>query len=58
MFVWFSLNRAFYIDWDDTLKELRVWYNGYRNDGCPITLVGVAFGEEERNITNWLIETA
>jgi hypothetical protein len=44
---------------EDALHQIREkgYADGYRDDGRPVTLIGVAFGEEERNITDWLIES-
>ena len=43
---------------EDALRQIREkgYAEGYRDDGRSITLVGAAFGEKERNITDWLIE--
>jgi hypothetical protein len=42
----------------DALRQIREkgYAEGYRDDGRPVRLIGVAFGEGERNITGWLIE--
>jgi hypothetical protein len=42
----------------DALRQIREkgYAEGYRDDGRPVRLIGVAFGEGERNITDWLIE--
>ena len=44
---------------EDALRQIREkgYADGYRDEGRPVTLIGVAFGEEERNITDWLIES-
>ncbi len=39
------------------IREKR-YFERYLDDGRPITLVGAAFDEEERNIREWLIEPA
>jgi len=39
------------------IREKR-YFERFLDDGRPITLIGAAFAEKERNITDWLIEPA
>jgi hypothetical protein len=45
---------------EDALRQIREkeYAESYRDDGRSVILIGVAFGEKERNITDWLIKQA